>query len=104
MEKISSIIMLVCLCVILLSFVMYVIFKAVKNKWLEKLSDTLKTSIREAESQYPSGHGEDKKKYVIAKIEEKCKELNIPVKMIATAISTLINNIVANYNIIKKSK
>ena len=104
MEKISSIIMLVCLCVILLAFVMYVIFKAVKNKWLEKLSDTLKTSIREAESQYPSGHGADKKKYVIAKIEEKCKELNIPVKMIATAVSTLINNIVANYNIIKKSK
>ena len=59
MEKISSIIMLVCLCVILLAFVVYVIFKAVKNKWLEKLSDTLKTSIREAESQYPSGHGED---------------------------------------------
>lgn len=104
MEKIGSIVMLVCLCVILLAFVVYVVFKAVKNKWLEKLSDTLKMAIREAESQYPSGHGEEKKKYVITKIEEKCKELNIPVKMIATAISTLINNIVANYNIIKKSK
>jgi len=104
MEKISSIVMLVCLCVILVAFFIYIIFKAIKNKWLNKLSDTLKDSIKEAEAQYPSGHGEDKKKYVLAKIEEKCKELNIPVKMIFTAISTLINNIIANYNIIKKSK
>lgn len=104
MEKTSSIIMLVCLCVILLAFVVYVLFKAIKNKWIGKLFDTLKTAIKEAETKYPSGHGEDKKKYVLARIEEKCKELNIPVGMIFSAISKLINTIVENYNIIAKGK
>ena len=104
MEKTSSIIMLVCLCVILLAFVVYVLFKAIKNKWIGKLFDTLKTAIKEAETKYPSGHGEDKKKYVLVRIEEKCKELNIPVGMIFSAISKLINTIVENYNIITKGK
>lgn len=104
MENVSSIVMLICLCVILVAFIGYILFKAIKNKWISKLLDTVKTSIKEAEDKYPSGHGEEKKQYVLAQIEAKCKELNIPVNMIFSAISKLINTIVENYNIIKKGK
>lgn len=104
MENVSSIIILVCLCVILVGFVGYILFKAIKNKWIGKLLDTLKTAMKDAEIKYPSGHGDEKKKYVLAQIEAKCKELGIPVKMIFTAISKLINTIIENYNIITKGK
>lgn len=102
MDKITVIITLVCLVAILLAFILYFVVKAIKNKWVTKLYETLKISMKEAEEKYDSGHGDDKKKYVLDAMEKKAEELGIPWKMLVSTISKLINTIISNYNMLIK--
>lgn len=102
MEKPATMVTLICLCIILAVFIVFMVVKAIKNKWIGKLYETLKISIKEAEEKYPSGHGEEKKQYVLNALEEKAEELRIPWRMIFKAISNLINTIISNYNMLAK--
>lgn len=81
----------------------YTIAMAIKNKWFFKIFETLKLAIKEAELKFPEQcSGEKKKAYVVAKIEEKCKELGIPYKTLKKLIELAIDKIVDDYNIISK--
>lgn len=102
MEKANIVITITCLCIILLAFIIFFLVKAIKNKWVSKLYETLKTSMKEAEEKYPSGHGDEKKQYVLDALEKKAEELCIPWRMIFRTISNLINTIVSNYNMLAK--
>lgn len=85
--------------VIALFISIYYIIKAIKNKWIGKIADTIKESIKYAEDNVPKG---EKKQYVLDKVEERCAELGVPFGLIKKLISTIIDKIVANYNVIKK--
>ena len=89
--------------VIVVGAVIYYSILAIKNKWISKLYETIKTNIADAEKLYPTGQGNKKKEFVLQAVIEKCKELGIPYDLLKKLISTLIDKIVADYNIIKKS-
>lgn len=97
-----EIIQLICLAVITLGILVLFITKGIKNKWLDKLMDCIKVSIKEAEEKWPSGHGSDKMNYVLEKVKLECDELGIPYLFIYKLVKTLINKIVDGYNIIIK--
>ena len=98
-----EIIQLCIICVIVLAFAVWFVIKAIKDKWLQKLWDTTKQSIKEAEENFPeSGSGDKKKEYLIGKIKEKCKELGIPYKLIKKLIDLLIDTVIKGYNTIAK--
>lgn len=100
--SITEIVELCVLGFVVVAALVYFIVKAVKNKWLEKLTDTIETAMGEAEVKYTeSGSGDKKKEYVIEKVKEKCKELNIPYMILSTIISKAIDVIVKNYNTMK---
>lgn len=82
--------------------VIYIVVKGIKNKWLSKIVDTIKTSIAEAEKTFGRGEGDKKKKYVLEAVEAKCKELDIPYESLFTLINKLIDTIIDNYNVIAK--
>ena len=95
------------LCIIgaaVLAVFVYIIVMAIKNKWLQKIMETIKTSIAEAEKKFPeSGSGDKKKQFVIDVVKAKCDELGIPYALLGKLINKLIERIVGNYNIISKS-
>lgn len=97
-----EIIQLVCLALITIAFTVLTVAKGIKNKWISKLMDCIKESIKEAEEQWPEGHGSDKTAHVLEKVKEKCDELGIPYKMVYKLVKSLIDKIVANYNVIAK--
>lgn len=78
------------------------IVMAIKNKWVSKLYDCLKESIKEAEQNFGTGEGEKKKEYVLNKIKEKCAELGIPWEFVYKTISKAIETIIEHYNILTK--
>lgn len=101
-----SILEIIQLCIIgiaVLALAIYIIVMGVKNKWFSKLWDTIKTAIKEAEALYPdSGSGEQKKTYVLEKVEAKCVELGIPYKLLKKLINLAIDKVIDNYNVISK--
>lgn len=102
--SILEIIELVAIAAFLIAAVVYTLVMGVKNKWFSKIKETITTAIVEAEIKFPeSGSGEKKKEYVLGKVEDKCKELGIPYKLILTLANTFIDTLIGNYNTIAKS-
>lgn len=79
----------------------YYLVKAIKNKWLSKVVDTIKKSCAEAEK--IGGNGTKKQAYVLEKLEAKCKELGIPYNLIKKLASKYINKLIEGYNAIIKN-
>lgn len=97
-----EIIQLCIIAIAVLGLAIYIIVMAIKNKWVSKIWETIKTACKEAEKLYPNGNGDKKKEYVLQKVEEKCVELGVPYKLLAKLINKLIEQIVEGYNAIKK--
>lgn len=97
-----EIIQLICISVILIGTVVLTIIKAIKNNWIGKLTDCIEVSIKEAEEKWPNGNGSEKLNFVLEKVKIKCNELGIPYLTIYKLVKTLIEKIVANYNVIAK--
>ena len=77
------------------------LYKAIKNKWLGQLMDTLETAMKIAEEKYPDGHGDEKREYVLSEIKNKCEELSIPYGVMSTLLTKIIAEIVTHWNILK---
>lgn len=75
-------------------------FKAIKNKWLGSIIETINNAIKEAEESKKTG--KEKKEYVMQKVKEKCDELKIPYTLIFSLVSKLIDTIIKHYNIMIK--
>lgn len=88
--------------IVILSLCAYYIILAIKNKWIRQLIDTIENAIKDAEKQFPEGHGTEKKNIVVKAVIVKCEELGIPYNLLYKLISKLIDKIIANYNIIAK--
>lgn len=101
MSKLELIQMII-LSIIILLLIIYYFIKAIKNKWLGQIINTIEEGIKEAEIKYPNGNGQIKKELVMNKVYLKCEELGIPFKLLYTLISKLIDKIIENYNVIKK--
>lgn len=82
-------------CIALFLIIFYGI-KLFKNKLIKKIYEDVVEAMKEAETKQLSG--EDKKKYVLSKVEETCKDNGIPYGFIATLISKVIENIIKGYN------
>lgn len=94
---------LVILAVVVVALSIYYIIKAIKNNWLGKITDCANKAIKEAEKKFTeSGSGDKKKAYVLEAVEKECESLGIPFSLLKKLISTLIDKVVANYNVIKK--
>ncbi len=102
--NVLAIVELIVLAVLALAFLVWFGIKAVKNKWLSALTETIDKTIGEAEKKWPEGHGEEKKKYVLDAVEKKCEELNIPYHILYKLISKLINTIIKDHNIVISKK
>lgn len=94
------------LCIIAVAFItllIYSIVKCTKNHLFSKILTTIESSIKEAETLFPgTGRGEEKKQYVVSKVEEKCNELGIPYSLLKKLVSIAIDKIIANFNILSK--
>lgn len=100
---ILEIIELVILAIVVVALSVYYIVKAIKNNWLGKIAGCINNAIKEAEEKFAeSGSGDKKKEYALEAVEKECESLGIPFSLLKKLISTLIDKIVANYNIIKK--
>ena len=98
-----EIIELAILAIVAVALSVYYIVKAIKNNWLGKIAGCINNAIKEAEEKFAeSGSGDKKKEYVLEAVEKECESLGIPFNLLKKLISTLIDKIVANYNIIKK--
>lgn len=94
---------LIVLGIILIAAVIYYVPKAFKEHWFQKITDTAKEGIKEAEEKFPGeGHGSEKKNYVLEKVQLKCDELKIPYNLIWKLISKFVDNVIDNYNVLKK--
>ena len=103
-ETILKIIEWSAMTLVVLVLVIYYLIKAIKNKWLSELTRTINDAIAEAEKKFSeSGSGGKKKNYVLDKIIAKCNELGIPFTLIYKLVNKLIDDIIANYNVISKS-
>lgn len=100
---IKDIIYVIILGVAALALAVYIIVMAIKNKWIGELMETVEIAISDAEKIFPEpGSGEEKKQYVLAKVEEKATELGIPWKILKSIVSALVDKIIADYNVIAK--
>ena len=97
-----EIIQLICLAVISLTLVIYFIIKAIKNKWVEKLTSCIEVAIAEAEKKWPEGNGDKKLKYVLNAVKDKCNKLGIPYTLLYKLIKKLVDKIIEHYNVIAK--
>ena len=97
-----EIIQLVAIGLIILGILTYLLVKAIKNKWISKLTNCIETSIKEAEIQWSEGHGSEKLEYVLGKVKAKCEELGIPYMLLYKLIKALVEKIVSHYNVIAK--
>lgn len=95
-----EIVELVAISIAIVAILVWISVKAVKNKWLAALSETIKKAIKDAETTGKSGA--EKKAYVLQRIEEKCDELGIPFRLVVGLVSRLIDTIVKHYNVIVK--
>ena len=94
---------LVILAIVIVALSIYYIVKAIKNKWLEKITAAINKAIKEAEEKFTeSGSGDLKKTYVLKAVEEECNKLGIPYTLLKSLISTFIDKVISNYNVIKK--
>ena len=93
LELIETIVLAAVLVIVLV----YYMIAAIKNGWIKKLTKTINEALRYAEDNIKGS--EEKKKYVLTKVEEKCIELNIPYFMIQWLISKLINKVISHKNI-----
>lgn len=101
--SVFEIIRLCILGVAILAFAIAILVVGIKNKWFSKIWDTIKIAIKEAEEKYPeSGSGQQKKAYVLDKVEQKCKELGIPYSFLKKLINTTIEKVIKYYNVISK--
>lgn len=85
---------------IALILIIFYSIKAIKNKWISQIIDTIEKAIKEAEESGKSG--DEKKAYVMLQVEKKCEELGIPFRLIYTLVSTIIDKIIKDYNVIAK--
>lgn len=97
-----NLIIIVVLALFITILITYYVIKAIKNKWVGEILDVIKTSMKDAETKYESGQGEQKKEYVLEQVQNKCSELNIPFEFIKKLVSLLINQIIEHYNIMTK--
>lgn len=99
---IQEILMFVGLAILALGLLIYIIVRVCKNGWTKDLIDVVDKACAEAEEQWPVGHGEEKKQYVIEAVKAKCVELHIPYQLLVKVIAELIDRAVKSYNVIKK--
>lgn len=99
MTKLETIELIIIIAVAV-AFIVWLALKAIKNKWVSSIVDTVNSAMKEAENSKQSG--EEKKKYVLMKVEEKCTDLKIPYTLIFKLVSKLIDAIVKHYNILSK--
>ena len=95
-----EIIQLIALSIITLFIIIYYCIKAVKEKWIEKLTHTIEVSIKYAEEHFKDG--KEKLAYVLQQVKLKCEELNIPYYLLEKLIKKLIDRIIKDYNVIVK--
>lgn len=79
-----------------LILIIYYLVKVIKNNYLSKVYDTILKAMKEAEEKFTDG--KEKKEYVLSKVKELCKDLDIPYDFIATLISKVIENVIKGYN------
>lgn len=91
---------LVILGIIALVIALYYLIKAIKNGWIEKITQTINDAIKYAENHIEGGT--QKKQYVLSEVEKKCNELGIPYSLIYKLVNKIIDKVISNYNIIKK--
>lgn len=82
---------------LLVILIVYYLFMAIKNGWINKLTTTANEALRYAENNITGSA--KKKQYVLNKLEEKCIELGIPYFLISNLINKLINKIINHKNI-----
>lgn len=99
---ILEIIELAVLVVIILGLGIYYLIKAIKNKWLSKIYNSIKDAIVEAEATELKGQA--KKEYVLNKVKDLCSELGIPYELIKKLVDRAVEKIIEGYNTISKSK
>jgi len=76
----------------------YCVVVVIKNGLIKKIMPTLKEAMQYAEKNISGS--EAKQKYVLTAIEEKCKELGIPLGLTIKLATKLIKIIITNYNVI----
>lgn len=96
-----ELIQLIIIAVVALVFLIWFLINAIKNKWITQLIQTVDSAIKEAEEKQ-IGDGNEKKKYVMNKVEKKCEELKIPYNIISKVVSKLIDITIKHYNVIAK--
>lgn len=87
---------LIVIAVILIVLTIYYLIKAIKNHWLAKISDAIVKAMKEAEASGKTG--QEKKAYVLDKVEELCLELSIPYAFIKKLIDRFIEKTIKSYN------
>lgn len=83
---------------VVLVLAVYYLIVGIKNGWVKKITKTAYEAIRYAEENIKGKN--EKKKYVMTKVEEKCVELGIPYGLIYNLVSKLIDKIIAHHNVI----
>ena len=97
-----EIIELVVLLVVVVGLAVFYLIKAIKNHWFKELLTTLENAIKEAEEKFPKGHGDEKKKFVMDAIKNKCEELGIPYIALEKLINKIIDDYIKKYNLLAK--
>ena len=95
-----ELIQLIALIIIAVFSVIYYICKAIKEHWLEQLTNTIENAIKYAEANIKDG--KEKKAYVLEQVKIKCEELGIPYHLLEKIIKKLIDRIIKDYNILVK--
>lgn len=91
---------LILLAVVAIALILFYSYKAIKNGWVKKITDTAKKAIKEAEQSGKSGA--EKQAYVLEQVSKKCEELGIPFKLIQSLVIKFIQQVIAGYNTIIK--
>lgn len=104
-SEILSLVEFIAIALVVIVLVIYYIIKAIKNKWVTKITQSINDAIAEAEKKFTeSGQGEEKKKYVLEKVANTCNELGIPFNLIYKLVEKLIDKTIECYNVIVKSE
>lgn len=74
-----------------------IVVLAIKNGWIKKLTQTVYEAIKYAEENLK---GNEKKAYVMRRVEARCSELGIPYTLIYNIVSKLIDKVIAHHNVI----
>lgn len=94
--SVLEIVLLAVLCLATLVVIVIFAIKAIKNGLVKKLMEVIPQAMKEAEEKFTDG--KEKKKYVLEKVREVCKEQGIPYDFIATLVSKTIEAIIKGYN------